>query len=336
MLSKSKLHKGFSSGHVVSIVVTAGLIILAGLLYLNRQYVVDQMNFWSYQPNSQIASFVDRSGMNDTGKFYFYASQPNIEEAQNFNKLCNRQENNTAILGCYDGRNIYIYDVTNKQLDGILEVTAAHEMLHAIYQRMSDSDKQAVDKLLEVEYNRIKDNKDFAARMAFYDRIEPGQRDNELHSVIGTEFSGISPELENYYRKYFTDRSKIVALHTTYESVFDNLQKQADSLSSIMTRLGNTVERETADYNVQVMQLNNDIKLFNAKANNGSFKNEEEFQSARAMLVVRANQLDSTRQRINADIAQYNIDRQQLQTIASQSAALNQSINSSLAPVPSL
>ncbi len=47
-----------------------------------------------------------------------------------------------AILGCYNpsSRDIYIYNVTNSELDGVKEVTAAHEMLHAAWERLSESE----------------------------------------------------------------------------------------------------------------------------------------------------------------------------------------------------
>ncbi len=77
-----------------------------------------------------------------------------------------------AILGCYVTQRIYIYDVKDAKLDGIREVTAAHEMLHAAYERMSSSEQTKVNALLEVEYEKLRNDKDLAERMAFYARTE--------------------------------------------------------------------------------------------------------------------------------------------------------------------
>lgn len=326
------------SGHsrVIGLVIILVSVTLALWLLANRQQVLDQVSVWQYHPSSAITQLADRSGMNSTGKFYFYASQPKIEDAASFNKDCGTTETSTAILGCYNGRYIYIYNVTNPQLDGIKETTAAHEMLHAAYARLSSSDKQYVDKLLEAEYQKLKDNKDFAARMAFYAKTEPGQRDNELHSVIGTEVGSLSPALEQYYSRYFQDRSKVVSLHDNYASVFANLQQQSDSLSSQLTSLGNTINQQTKDYNAEVAALSADINTFNQRANSGGFDSKAQFDSERAALVARVSQLDQMRQTINNEIAQYDSLRSQLQTVASESQALNQSIDSSLAPAPSL
>jgi hypothetical protein len=325
-----------SNGYVASLVVILISCIAAYLLVANKQFVLDQVSAWQYKPSSEVAAFADRTTMTDLGRFYFYASRPAVEEAQDFNTDCSKQEQNTAILGCYDGRNIYVYNVTNTQLDGIREVTAAHEMLHAAYDRMSKTERAQIDTLVEAEYVKLQDDKDFAERMAFYARTEPGERDNELHSVIGTEVSNLSPELEAHYKKYFADRAKIVSLHERYASVFTSLQTKSNELSDQLTALGNDIEASTAAYNNNVGRLNKDIATFNNRANSGEFSDQQSFQAERTQLQRRAVQLDAQRRDINDKVAQYNNLRTQLLAIASQSDALNRSIDSSLAPAPSL
>lgn len=322
--------------HVIGLLIIAVSVVLALLLLLNRQRVLDQVTVWQYKPSNDIVQLADRSGMNDTGKFYFYASEPKVEAASPFNKDCGTTETSTAILGCYNGRNIFIYNVTNTELTGIKETTAAHEMLHAAYARLNDGEKKYVDGLLEAEYQSLKSDKNFATRMAFYDKTEPGERDNELHSVIGTEVTSIGGDLEQYYNKYFVNRSKVLAMHNSYASVFASLQAESDSLSKQLTDLGNTITQQTQDYNARVAALKVAITSFNQRANNGDFSSKAAFDSERATLVAQANQLDQMRETINTEIAEYNNLRNKLQSVASQSAALNQSIDSSLAPAPSL
>jgi hypothetical protein len=323
-------------GHAVAIAIVFLSIAAAICLYLNRQYVVDQVAVWQYQPSSAVTQLAVRSGMSDTGKFYFFASRPAIEDATAFNKNCGRKEESTAVLGCYNGQNIYVYNVTNTQLDGIKETTAAHEMLHAAYARMDTNEKKAVDVLLEAEYARLKNDKEFAERMAFYARTEPGERDNELHSVIGTEVTNISPALEQHYAKYFSDRRKVLGLHGNYASVFAALQAKGDALSSELKALKNAVAKQSAQYNTDISDLNSDIADFNHKADSGGFSSKEQFDSERASLIARADELDATRATINSEIVQYNALREQLKQVASQSDALNQSIDSSLEPVQSV
>lgn len=332
----SKKHRISGHAHRLAIVLTAISIAIAGLLLLNRQFVIDQVTVWQYKPGSAVAALADRSQMNDHGKFYFYASQPSLEEATSFNQKCTRKEHSVAILGCYTGRYIYIYNVTDEKLEGIREVTAAHEMLHAAYDRLSDGDKTRINKLLDSEYEKLKNDEKLAERMAFYARTEPGERENELHSVIGTEVDSISSELEAYYERYFSDRHQIVQLHHKYESVFNQLQTRAEDLIAELTALGDAIEDDSTTYNKEVIQLNQDIQDFNRRAENGGFVSYQEFTSTRSSLVSRADQLDAMRGSINAKVMRYEALRSQLEQVASQSDALNRSIDSTLAPAPSI
>jgi hypothetical protein len=325
-----------STGSLTSLIVILVSAALALFLVANRQAIIDQIAVWQYQPSTEITAFTDRTAMNDRGEFLFYASHPSLEGTQVFNNKCARVEQSSAILGCYDGRSIYIYDVKNPKLDGIREVTAAHEMLHAAYQRLNDSDRAKVDKLVEAEYAKLSNNQEFAERMAFYARTEPGERDNELHSIIGTEVASISPELEQHYKAYFTDRSKVVALHTQYASVFYELQSRAQELSAELDRLADSIEAASSRYNQATVQLNADIQSFNDRASSGGFSSQSQFNSERAALVARVESLDAQRNAINSDRNRYNNLRDELIAIASESEALNRSIDSSLAPAPSI
>lgn len=325
-----------TTGSLVSLVVVLVSAALAATLIFHRQLIVDQLAVWQYTPSEEIAVMTDRTAMSGRGEFLFYASQPSVEGTQAFNDKCARVEQSSAILGCYDGRNIYIYDIKNAKLDGIREVTAAHEMLHAAYQRLNDSERGKIDALVEAEYAKLSGNKEFSERMAFYARTEPGERDNELHSIIGTEVTSISPELEQHYRMYFTDRSKVVALHTQYASVFYGLQARGQELSVELDALADSIEAASSAYNQATARLNADIEGFNNRANSGNFSSQAQFNSERAALVARVADLESQRAAINANRERYNNLREELVAIASESAALNRSIDSSLAPAPSI
>lgn len=323
-----------SRGSIAGLVFATLSLLLAALLFFNRQYVLDQITFWQFEPSSQIQQLAKSSGLNDSGEFYFYASRPTLEGTQEFNRACDRKEERTAILGCYTGQRIYIYDVQDERLDGIRAVTAAHEMLHAAYERMGEGERQRINGLLEKEYAKLKNDEKLAERMEFYARTEPGQRDNELHSVIGTEISSISPELEQYYKKYFSDRSKVVALHANYEKVFNTLQARADDLSAQLRKLRDTIETDTVLYNKDLKSFNNDAADFKKRADDGDFDSRAQFDRELATLTSRASQLDDFREEIEANIAKYQSLQKDLMSVASQSEELNRSINSSLAPAP--
>jgi hypothetical protein len=317
------------------LVVVAALVGATAWLLLNRQFVLDQISVWDYHPSASVVTIEERSGLGGKGLFYFYASHPEVDSAADFNINCQRREAKSAILGCYNNKNIYIYNVSNAQLDGIEEVTAAHEMLHAVWDRMSNKDKASVGALLEAQYARINDPA-LKERMAYYDRTEPGEHDNELHSIIGTEVALISPELEKYYSQYFSNRSKVTALHTAYNSVFTQLSQESDALFAELGALSTKIDKDKAQYQSDATKLSSDIAAFNQKANDGGFTSTTDFNNQRAALIARSSALDSERTTINAEIKTYNDKNAQYQALIVQSEALNKSIDSSVAPAPSL
>ncbi len=326
-------------GSVLGIVVSLSILVLSGWLVVNRQFVFDQWVVSQYQPSSTVAALVDRSGMSDKGKFYFYASQPAVSSAAEFNVNCQRQEAQSAILGCYSVGRIFIYDITNSQLAGIEEVTAAHETLHAAWDRTSSSDQQSIGVLLEAEYTKL-NSSDLKERMAYYERAEPGKRQNELHSIIGTEVATISPELESHYRQYFADRSKVVALHSSYQQVFDGIAAQSEALLLELNTLATEIKSSVIQYNddaAAVSQESEDLKNSSNSVDRTSQFEVNQYNAKRQVLITRISQLETLRAAINAKSEQYKTKVAQYEKLVIRSNELTQSLDSTVvAPVPSL
>lgn len=304
--------------------VVVGLSICA---IVNRQFVFDQFTVWTYRPSSNVQTLTAQAGLTTEGRFIFYATTPEVADQTTFNKECPRQEVGNPILGCYtaDGR-IYIYNLTNSQLEGVEQVTVTHEMLHAVWQRQSAAEQSRIGTLLNEVYNAT-NNTELKNRMSYYERAEPGEFTNELHSILGTEVSTLSPELESYYAKYF-DRSKVLAWHEKYNSVYTALYTQSDDLASKLKTLGSSIETRSSQYSKDMTQLSSDIAAFNSKATNGGFSSNAEFTAERSALVDRSNTLESQRTAINTDITTYNKYYDQYQAIGLQLQSLNDSIDS--------
>jgi len=309
---------------------------IAGWLWLNHQYVIDLIHYSQYTPNAAVQSVATKAGLTGDGKFLFYASQPEVAGSSTFNTRCERKEANSPILGCYSLGRIYIFNVTNDQLDGIQAVTAAHEMLHAAYDRLPQSEKDRLKPLLETAYQRVKTT-ELETRMAYYEKNEPGQGANELHSILGTEFTNLGGELERYYERYFTHRASLVALHASVQSVFTSLSNKASSLLKQANALADTINAATKKYNLSVAELNEDVAAFNARARQpGGFSSQAELDSERSELLARSDALDTTRQRIKADITTYDSLVAQLKIVSAETISLNKSIDSTLSQTPAL
>lgn len=334
MSNKSRSLGGIIAGVLGTVLVLFG----TGWVLLNRQYILDVLNVWWYKPTAAVSSITDRSGLSNDGQFYFYASQPRVESASDFNNSCVRQEASSAILGCYSAQRIYIYDVTNKELDGVEEVTAAHETLHAIWERMGAEEKKRVGALLESAYQKI-DDPNLNERMSYYDRTEPGERDNELHSILGTEYKDLGSGLEAHYQKYFADRSKIVELHQKYQSKFDELKKQSDTLAAEMAILKKAIDDQTTQYNSEAASISADAAALKQSYNTVDRTSKSEvdaYNARRQELLNRIDSLDALRAQIISETNDYNEKVTQYNALVVTTNELNSSLDSTLAPAPSI
>lgn len=334
--SSPRKRRGIVATLLVSVVLLGASLFVA----LNPQYISDTIRFWTYTPTTQVATITSDIQFTDNGKFLFYASRPVVADSQSFNQSCDRKEQNTAIIGCYVGDTIYVYDVTNEKLDGVKEVTAAHEMLHAVYQRLTTSEKKKVDQLVEEEYTKLSADPAYADRMAFYARTEPGERDNELHSIIGTELSVIDPELEAHYAQYFRDRSKIVAYYNKYNGAFKQLKEQSETLASQLDTLGKKIESDKAAYSAEVAALNTDVDEFKRRDAANDFESVAKRNAELLTLQSRISATDKKRNMVIAtiqnEVNQYNELVKEFNATQVQSQELFKSIDSTVVSAPSV
>lgn len=317
---------------VVRFLLSILLLFIAGWVVLNRQYVMDQLAVWSYQPTTEVSQLVAKTSMSDEARFYFYASNPQINDRQEFNKSCKSvQTEKTAVLGCYSAQQIHLFDIEDERLEGIVEVTAAHEMLHAAYERLDNGERQRVDALLTQEADSVTDP-DFRALIQEYEKTNPAERTNELHSIIGTQIPEIDDELEAYYGRYFKDRQAVIGLYEQYNEVFAELSAEQDRLIRELNTIAANVKAEQQSYEVAVATFNAEADRFNRAAQSGNMSRQE-FNDERSRLVGLQNQLVQQRNNINQQIDQYNQLRNRLLAINTQVIDLNQAINSTLTPV---
>jgi hypothetical protein len=307
--------------------MTAGGIWVAN----NPQPIIDQVTVWQFEPDAVIEGHVERLQLTDHGRFLYYASRPAVSSGDRFASDCpiDHNEQEFGVLGCYvhADKSIFVFDVTDPRLDGAEEVVAAHEMLHAAWDRMGASERDRLTELLEAEFAKLVDDPEFEERMAFYARNEPGQRANELHSIIGTEVASISEELEEYYAQYFEDRAVVTGLHASSYAVFVDLQAQADALVSRMEGIRASVEADYAAYTTGYETLNADIETFNDRARSGFFATQGAFDTARSRLVERGAELDALYASITAREAEYAALTAELETVNETSVELQRGLN---------
>jgi hypothetical protein len=224
----------------------------------------------TFTPAADVAQLSIAAGMTDKARTIFFAAQPVIDtDRLAFSQHCGaRLSNETVELGCYTAdQRIYILNLGDDRLKGEMVVVAAHEMLHAAYDQLSRDDQTPLNAQLEALMTHIR-SQDLAQRLKTYRILEPGQRDNELHSILGTEFAPLSIQLEQYYNQYFANRQAIVADATAFDQLFTQLRTSMDTLQSRLLQMRRQLQtysgrRSVAAYNRLVPQYNALVQQYN-------------------------------------------------------------------------
>jgi DNA repair exonuclease SbcCD ATPase subunit len=319
---------------VLTWVITLAILFGGIWAFTHRQQLVDNYVASRFTLSSDMQQIGAQLQLTDQGTFLLKASQATIANREGFNKNCEKKEKNSIVLGCYiHPHNLYVFNVTDSRLKGAVQTTTAHEMLHAVYTRLSQ-DKQAQINILidQALPEAMKQDPSLTKRLELYDRIEPGERYNELHSIIGTEVNNIPQELEDHYRHYFRNRSLVVAEAGRYTKVMTDLQQQQKSLVDELNQKAQRITADSEQYNYDITALNNAIEDFNSRAESGNFLSQTEFDSERTALQSRIAELKNRQLQINNNVAAYNSQREELLALNITVQELNNQLDSTSVP----
>ncbi|HSX53348.1 MAG TPA: hypothetical protein VLF90_03185 [Patescibacteria group bacterium] len=259
------------------------LVLLALLVFvwLKHNAIYDWFQLRNYSAPAQVVQLATDTTMTSQTTHLFYVNHPAIESSSDFNASCpNNGGEQTIILGCYHNpqRGIFLFSVSDPQLNGVMQVTAAHETLHAIYDRLSTKERNYVDGLLQDYYQHDLHDQRLLDTIAAYKKSEPKDVVNEMHSVFGTEVSNLPPALETYYAQYFTNRAKIVSYSQQYQAAFssrkaqaDNLLQQIKALEQQLSTLKAQIDSQESDLRAKRQAIDSergnitDVQAFNAQ-----------------------------------------------------------------------
>jgi hypothetical protein len=262
---------------VSSVLLLIVFLALSGT-WLQREAIYDWLRLRGYAPPIAVQKLADETTMTNPARHLFYVNQPQIQDKTGFNSSCpNNGGEQTIVLGCYHDHQtgIFLFNVTDAQLNGVLQVTAAHETLHAIYERLSTKERNYVDGLLNDYYKNELHDERLIKTIDAYKKTEPNDLVNEMHSIFGTEVASLPPALESYYAKHFTDRQKVVGYAQQYQQVFTSRQNLIAKYDSQLASLKNQIDTNKSDLdakqtalNVQRQQLDNYLAADNTEAYN--------------------------------------------------------------------
>lgn len=301
-------------------------VIAAGIFALtNFQSISDYFRLRGYDPPQRVEELANETTMQSDTRRIFYINHPKLSDKAEFNGECRTTEK-SIILGCYvSGKGIFLLDVHEPKLNGVVEVTAAHEVLHAQYERLSDSERQKVDKLTTSFFEQKVDDERIKKTVENYREKDPSIVPNELHSILATEVRDLSPELEDYYRQYFSDRKKIVEFSEQYEQAFLDLEKQANSIESQLSNLKTQIDTNRSQIDALSTELNNEKARLDALLSNNQVEEYNNSVSDFNRRVASYNSLiNQTRQLIN----EYNDLVEEQHSLVLQQQELNEAIDS--------
>ena len=304
------------------------LLIVAFVLIwalLNRDWLTDWWRGKDYQPVGEMGRIMQDLKLTDRGEFLFRASWPALNSRDDFNTNCRSVLNEeTAVLGCYTNNNIYVYNIESTELDGIRELTTAHELLHAVWRRMSVEERNKLTEELKVVYEQNKDR--LEEEIGTYDESE---QQEELYVRAGTEIKKLTDNLEKHYAEIFTEQDLVVSYYDKYIAVFKEIEADMNNLKAEMDDLDDSINALTDEYERRIKQLDADIVSFNACAEvAGCFTTEEQFNTRRNGLLTERASLEDIYNQINDLIASYNDKVEKYNSDVTRTQHLNEVMNS--------
>ncbi len=317
--------------YLIAFAITTPILILISLIVVfNFTTIKDFITGIGYHPSTEMSEIRSSLSLTDTGQRIFNATMPELMEKQTFNQNCRERENANAILGCYRNDRIYVYDIIDDELQGIRELTSAHELLHAAYHRLSSEEKQKLAPILTQAYL---DNQTVLGEEI--DLYEDSEKQEELYVRLGTEIKNLPTELEEHYSHFFTDQDKIVDFYQSYIAIFRQIEQNLKNLLAEIEAKEAEINQKTATYEADAASLNKDIEEFNncAKTPN-CFTSNWTFNSKRQALINRENSLSALYAEINQMIADYNALVEEYNENALHGQSLNIKINSGATSTP--
>lgn len=294
---------------------------------LNFTALTDWIRTIGYEPTTEITQLEDKVQFTDEGRSIFLATRPALEDNEAFNRDCSSHNHDVSVLGCYTGGQIYIYNVESSELDGVKESTAAHEMLHAAWDRLTTAEQQKLTPLLNQVYGAHHD--ELASDLKNYDESE--QLD-ELHSRIGTQIADLPEELETHYARYFKDQDAVVKFYDQYQAPFKQLQQQLDDLSKELESMKSDIDTRSQAYSTRAEAFQREVSEFNTCADTPDCYTTAEFNAKRAELVTEQSALNTYYQQLSALVDSYNQKVDEYNGNVLRTQTLQNSINSNSTP----
>ena len=332
--SRLRLNRGVVSPRLTTaLAVFSVLIVFICLLAaIYAQSISDYLKLRGYTAPEAISGLATKTSMTDTGRKLFYVNHPEVDDRSSFNAACKSRGEQTIVLGCYHSpdKGIFIFSVQDVRLDGVEEVTAAHEMLHAAYDRLDQSERKAIDRQLQQFFDKQLSDQRIKDTIEAYKKSEPNDLLNEMHSIFATEINTLTPELEKYYKQYFSNRPQVVSLAANYQSEFTRRQDQVKAYDARLSDLKYQIDSDEVELNQR------EAAIFQQRQQLDKYRASGDVERYNANVPEYNAKIDAYNALIRATqerIAEYNGIVKQRNSLALEVQQLTQSINSQPTPI---
>jgi hypothetical protein len=304
-----------------------------GFAAIHHQDIFDWYKLRDYDAPAVVSQLATQDTMTDYGRKVFYVNHPSALDKPSFVNHCpaGSKSEQTIVLGCYHGfqNGIYLLNVDDPRLNGVEQVTAAHEMLHAAYDRLSSKERDRVDAMLLNYYTTSLTDHRILATIDAYKKSEPNDLVNEMHSIFATEISTLPPQLEQYYSQYFTNRAQVAGFAATYQAEFTSRQNIVTADDARLATMKTQIDQLTDDIRSKQANISSQRSILNGLRSSDVEAYNAAVPGYNSLVNAYNSEIDQLRSLIN----QYNQLVNERNAVALEADQLTRELSSDVQPI---
>ena len=184
-------------------------------------------------PSAEVVALADAAHLSDEGRELLYGTQTEILGADAFAGRCRGVGSTPSVradgaVGCFlaESNAIVVYAPADARLRGFVVETVAHETLHAAWNVLDQAEQTRLAALLEAVVATLPADDKLHEQIAGSVGGHGENRPTELFAYVGTQVwadGGLDPQLETVYARFVSDRAALVAVHTGWVAVLDEM-----------------------------------------------------------------------------------------------------------------
>ncbi len=288
----------------------------------NRWEVYDQWVARGYVSTTDSSEVLENLDLTEKGDLVYRASLTEVDGKESFKERCPVEAYEEAsVLGCYSARRIYVLKVDEPRLAGVEEVTAAHELLHAKFERMSSDEREETGELLNDLMDMVSDKEIKELTDSYKKALGVGEDfNNELFAIYGTQLEDVGEELEGLYSEYFKNRKGVVEKYRSYSAEF---KRAEDAIKSYDAEL-EALRSEKDIIEAELQELDRELSSEKAALDQLQFGDSaEEYQRAAAAYNSKVVKFNTKVNRVREIINEYNslVEKRNSEALSAKSLA---------------